>query len=130
MVETAKLFKMYDVKYARFKGTAFKELALQIGDVPYRELSTFEWNQDALGIRYRTYNVEDVHRAVYHSANAERWQKFRVSLKGLSTREKLYCLADYWKHCSRCFTNEIRVNNYIGALIRGGQLSSDLKVRM
>jgi hypothetical protein len=49
------------------------------------------------------------------------WQKFRLSLKGLSTNEKLKKLRSYKANNSgRCVT--VRVENYLNALRRGGQL--------
>lgn len=50
-----------------------------------------------------------------------RWQRFRVSLKGEPTPHKLEMLEDYLvAYWSR--TAQIRVDNYINALLRGGQL--------
>lgn len=58
------------------------------------------------------------------------WQRFRVSLKGTTTEHKLERLMNYWdsRHadmerrmeyeCTVC----IRVDNYLKALCRGGQL--------
>ncbi len=60
------------------------------------------------------------------AVKCDRWQKFRLSLKGVRTEEKLDRLNDYlenlvkagnisdWEYC--------RVDNYINALLRGGQL--------
>lgn len=71
---------------------------------------------------------------VLKAVHDEDWQAFRVSLKGKSTEEKLNLLEGYWlvQHaigsahtvkyeiitCAYC----IRVDNYIKALCRGGQL--------
>lgn len=51
----------------------------------------------------------------------EAWQKFRKSLKGLSTQAKLQKLK-LWKssHSGHCAT--VVVQNYINALKRGGQI--------
>ena len=51
------------------------------------------------------------------------WQKFRISLKGLSTTRKLDQL-DRWLHMSETIprARQVQVDNYIGALLRGGQL--------
>lgn len=77
-------------------------------------------------------------RRIAEAVDNEEWQKFRVSLKGHSTQSKLNMLRNYWtiedlgeKHigelvegpqvnldCDVC----IRVDNYIKALCRGGQL--------
>lgn len=51
----------------------------------------------------------------------DKWQAFRLSLKGLSTKDKLKKLDTYYrKHTDR--VNQVRVSNYINALLRGGQL--------
>jgi len=75
-------------------------------------------------------------RRIAQAVDNEEWQEFRVSLKGKSTAEKLTHLKRYWnnnvhghvikvsapvsqyEHCDYC----IRVDNYIKALCRGGQL--------
>lgn len=65
----------------------------------------------------------EVREAVYFAEGSHRWQLVRVSMKGLTTQEKLYMLHMYFlkhrgEHWVKC-----RVDNYIGALVRGGQLS-------
>lgn len=75
-------------------------------------------------------------RRIAQAVDNEEWQKFRVSLKGKSTAKKLQMLSYYYYeqaehthpldsitpydmvHCDVC----IRVDNYIKALCRGGQL--------
>lgn len=61
----------------------------------------------------------------------EEWQAFRVSLKGKPTQTKLELLKEYFegKVCGDCLVGRdnyddvcIRVDNYIKALCRGGQL--------
>ncbi len=134
----AKEFKDFDVKYKPFAGTALKTIERIGGKVaaeyiaasdhwPYMDRFTEEYSMS--GIRF----------AVYEAPGAEEWQKFRVSLKGLTTREKLYCLLWYWDihvvpGAGAHVTLEdwsrqvLRVNNYLGALKRGGQLNSELRV--
>jgi hypothetical protein len=56
--------------------------------------------------------------------NAE-WQAFRISLKGISTPQKLIRLAQ-WPRRERA--DVVRIDNYINALKRGGQLNMDLEV--
>lgn len=76
---------------------------------------------------------------IAQAVSDEEWQRFRLSLKGLPTKEKLQALDVYyssWPHthvtedlpggtstsgrddCDVC----IQVDNYIKALCRGGQL--------
>jgi hypothetical protein len=62
----------------------------------------------------------------------EQWQAFRVSMKGKSTETKIDMLKDYYEpnaehvngpllDCPVC----LRIDNYIKALCRGGQLYPD-----
>jgi len=71
-------------------------------------------------------------RRIAEAVDDEDWQRFRVSMKGTTTETKLSMLKKYWwdhhtkagmqdcgnKDCDVC----IRVDNYIKALCRGGQL--------
>ena len=54
------------------------------------------------------------------------WQKFRLSMKGVSTETKLQMLDTYRRtRVERDVYDrpeELRVDNYINALLRGGQL--------
>ena len=56
----------------------------------------------------------------------DKWQQFRLSLKGRTTWVKLDMLGDYVEahkvggHLTR--VQQVRVDNYINALLRGGQL--------
>jgi hypothetical protein len=73
-------------------------------------------------------------KRIAEAVDDEEWQKFRVSLKGQSTRDKLQKLREYYndeghgcafyephpENCDVC----IRVDNYLKALARGGQLVS------
>jgi len=58
----------------------------------------------------------------------DEWQAFRLSLKGVPTAEKLDQLDYYLKSTNPACTpeeahvREVRVDNYINALLRGGQL--------
>lgn len=70
---------------------------------------------------------ERIHKAV---SNQE-WQIFRISLKGKTTERKLQLLKEYFeeKVSGDCLDGTdsyddvcIRVDNYIKALCRGGQL--------
>lgn len=73
-------------------------------------------------------------RRIAEAVDDEAWQEFRVSLKGLSTQTKLWKLEEYIKsNCGAAHNTSldvrvpdcdycIRVDNYIKALCRGGQL--------
>lgn len=63
---------------------------------------------------------------IREAINDENWQRFRLSLKGLSTEAKLRRLDAYVSN--REVTGrynrveQVRIDNYINALLRGGQL--------
>lgn len=71
-------------------------------------------------------------RRIAQAVDDEGWQEFRISMKGVSTSGKIDMLGTYWieRHedvehemspeCDVC----IRVDNYIKALCRGGQLEA------
>ena len=134
----AKEFKLYDKKYGKYMGTAVKSIRNE-RVVDYAEISSIQ--QWPYMDRFtEEYSIATIRNAVYESGNdTEVWQKFRVSLKGLSTREKLFCLMDYWQIHVECgpgayvqlvqYQNHvIRVNNYLGALKRSGHLDNSLRV--
>jgi hypothetical protein len=64
--------------------------------------------------------------------NDSAWQKFRLSLKGKPTHEKLEQL-QYWRRqhlfCAEHEVlprrHQVQIDNYLNALKRGGQLSVD-----
>ncbi len=80
---------------------------------------------------------------VYHASDHLEWQLFRVSLKGLTTSEKLYMLDNRFDSLVQSIasnnpTGEVwveyklqkcRIDNYILALVRGGQLSSTFEIQ-
>lgn len=63
-------------------------------------------------------------RRIAEAVDDEDWQKFRLSMKGQSTERKLNMLEEYYNaHVGEDEDNvTIRVDNYIKALCRGGQL--------
>lgn len=128
----SKRFKQFDTRYAHHVGTALKTIERHGGRVPREDIERCtEWDEATFGA-YTIVEQVKVQWAVYEHPTAEEWQKFRVSLKGLSTKEKLYCLAwrlaQYNKAEAIYRLELIRVNNYLGALIRGGQLNANLEV--
>lgn len=135
----AKEFQLYSRKYAKLAGTALKTILTQENtpdDDRVRDVINGITEWPYMHHFTETYSISLIHYAVYEAPDTEEWQKFRVSLKGLSTREKLFCLGWYWDyHVSpsilRTYTVRfelIRVNNYLGALKRSGHLDSNLKV--
>lgn len=81
-------------------------------------------------------NGREVDEAVY-GVDCRDWQKFRVSLKGLPTRVKIMRLTRRWivneQHRTSLSLREycveqVRMQNYIGALRRGGLLDRGYRV--
>jgi hypothetical protein len=84
--------------------------------------------------------VTESSRLIAEAVDDEGWQRFRVSMKGKSTTQKLEMLKEYYEekvreqdvHSVDAFHQEhkwsdgcwvcIRLDNYIKALARGGQL--------
>lgn len=71
-----------------------------------------------------------------HCVRDAAWQKCRLSMKGVTTSEKLAILHAWWdRHHGKAFTSagtdicEIQVSNYLGALRRGGQLDDENRLR-
>jgi hypothetical protein len=86
--------------------------------------------------------VTETSRKIADAVDNEEWQEFRLSLKGISTQEKLDKLRVYWEEYARHESPDdpenmllpekndirerawrfVRVDNYLKALARGGQL--------
>lgn len=78
----------------------------------------------------------DYTRRIAEAVDDEGWQQYRVSMKGKPTAEKLLALREYWldeldkaqyildeaRKMKRIEDIQIRIDNYIKALSRGGQL--------
>jgi len=77
-----------------------------------------------------TWSQKEIQYAVYEAEGFLEWQEFRVSMKGCTTHEKLYML-DRWLFVKgrTSWLQKCRVDNYIGALVRGGQLGITLAVQ-
>ena len=63
---------------------------------------------------------------IWKAVNNEHWQSVRVSMKGTTTQEKLNTCRTYYIMYAPVQTEErevdIRIDNYLKALCRGGQL--------
>lgn len=135
----AKEFKNYDKLFAKDKGTAFWQLPLEYRQKRDPQGAVIKsitcWTSlchsyDKMAHFTEAYSHDQIRAATYEHPNSEHWQKFRVGLKGLATREKLWCLLMYrtWMCNAQPMwedTIHIMVNNYLGALKRGGQLATD-----
>lgn len=88
----------------------------------------------ANSIRTPKQGVTVTSQRIARAVDNEEWQKFRISLKGRSTMDKLGMLRAYWASNAPAQMvlgnididmNDdvcIRIDNYIKALCRGGQL--------
>ena len=121
----AKEFKEFNKKYAHLIRTDAAEdstmrMAAELIKAWPHKVS--QWNHD------------QVRFAVYIAPSADEWQQFRVSLKGQSTAMKLarldlrYIAAEHAPNQADWELEKIRIDNYIGALVRGGQLNSKLEI--
>lgn len=126
----AKEFKEWDKRFSRQELESERHRWLPAHVMPSAVMVFDHWPHEV-----QRWDREYVQMCVYHAADADHWQRFRVSLKGMTTREKLYCLNEYGKMF--VVKNEIwhnkkmqmcRIDNYIGALVRGGQLDSNHRV--
>jgi hypothetical protein len=73
-------------------------------------------------------------RRIAEAVDNEAWQRFRVSMKGKSTSEKLDMLEAYYDNqvdennlvADDIEDVKLRIDNYIKALCRGGQLEAGM----
>ena len=135
--QTEKNFKKYERKYRDLIGSALQNIIATHGRIAQEDIDESDhWparDIHFIAIKPHLSQIEVSH-AVYESDTADEWQKFRVSLKGLTTKEKMYCLIWRWIHHSvdqqpmEKYREIIRIQNYLGALVRSGNLNSDLRV--
>ena len=83
--------------------------------------------QDRWEHEVSSYTMDEVH----HYIKDDNWQRFRLSLKGISTMGKLAKLRMYraghgGNEIGRKY--RVQIDNYINALKRGGQLDMNCKV--
>ena len=133
----AKEFKNWDKVFSKDQIQSMRNIWL---DEESCSFGTDKWFTNALEhMGYEShYTVGEVRDAVYNASDANEWQCFRVAMKGLSTREKVFMLHRRWNDMHTLLgvggihANEddwqiekLRIHNYIGALKRGGQLIED-----
>ena len=124
-----KEFKDFDTIFAANRAQTMNNIEKSHGKIAAEDwVDKKSWYEFAPNWVYQSSFVHsEISFAVYYSDDSEDWQKFRVGLKGLVTEAKLYCLAWYYSQ-EPTELKRLRVNNYLGALVRGGQLNSDLKI--
>lgn len=119
----AKEFKDYDRAFTKAQ-IMNKRRQYLFGD--HSEIKSWEH-----AVEIAVWSNDFIRQAVYFVYDAEEWQLFRVSLKGLSTQEKLLMLENRWNVWVKDNTTttehrdveKCRIDNYLGALVRGGQLA-------
>lgn len=133
---TRRKFKQYDEVFKAYYGLTLAAIEMHDGKKYTQEIAAItRWEGDTIGLPFHfDYTNEEIARAVYLASTASHWQMFRVGLKGLSTPTKLFCLRHRWANRSTIYSEEelkleeIRINNYLGALIRSGYLNAELYV--
>ncbi len=76
-------------------------------------------------VRMETLSPQEIGDAVYVVKDHRDWQHLRTSMKGLTTKQKMWALHEYLYDIACVVTDRnrwVRVVNYINALKRGGQL--------
>lgn len=129
-----KRFKAFDRMFKNqlhqlIRGVPIKELAEAAQVVKQWPDVITPWDHDTVSY------------CVYEAPDHDDWQLFRVSLKGLSTAEKLYMLKEYYKwqlartapgqmngEMRQMSVVQCRIDNYLGALRRGGQLDMENRI--
>lgn len=125
-----KRFKQYDKLYQHLRNTFYSQEADE------KLIRVFAEDRLTWPYGYNQPSPDDVRDAVYLCNTAHEWQAFRVSLKGQTTKMKVARLI--WRYVHNISTHHhesaefkrevVRINNYIGALIRGGQLNVNLEI--
>lgn len=129
---STKTFVQFEREHSHLKGTALKQCVQARGRIaPEDIVESNHFAYDDLKFpRFSNLTQAEIHSAVYVVESADKWQQFRVSLKGLTINEKLYCLMSRWIHHSWYLDSVekeyeiVRIQNYLGALIRSGHLNS------
>ncbi len=133
----AKEFKNFDTMFSKEELAATRKRYGINSDIVYADgepgspKSIKKWENSVL-----SWTNQQIREAVYLVPSSLDWQRFRVSLKGLSTQEKLYMLDKRLGEALMHVKDEqesiyecCRIDNYIGALVRGGQLDTDYNIK-
>lgn len=117
----AQEFKAFDKKYAKHHNSLIWDYEKDLEGID-------QWAHMSWWKVQEKPSHADVRHAVYEAAGFEDWQKFRVSLKGNTTKMKLARVQAFWEHNFNDELAHIRVWNYLDALKRGGLVDQELKV--
>ena len=75
---------------------------------------------------YRKINFVSRYDVIVHCVNDFEWQMFRIkTLKGSTTEQKLLLLLNWLNKHMESFAAQCQVDNYLGALKRGGQIDAE-----
>lgn len=130
-----KRFKEWENKFTTVEIVASRQKWLYNGSIEADRCSYVKWP-----VKVAQWEQEFVQYCVYELHDPREWQLFRVSMKGLTTYEKLYMLHNrFITLCEEPSSKDevawhvykiekCRIDNYIGALVRGGQLNSNLEI--
>ena|ERR1700748_527465 len=125
----AQEYKAFDIKHKNNRGKTFENICKSHGrpaDEDWVNIKSFE---DAHpGYYLIVHSRESIRAAVYRAPGADEWQFFRVGLHDIDTKQKLYCLAWYYSQDTKDYLRRVRIDNYLGALIRGGILDNNLRI--
>lgn len=133
----AKEFKHFDTMFSKAEIEDCRKKWLYNGSTKEDRMGYKRWDR-----KVDSWTNDFIRSCVYLVSDSLEWQLFRVSLKGLETSEKLYMLDNRYQqlvdfNASDTPTGEqwtqykiqkCRIDNYILALVRGGQLNSSLEV--
>lgn len=140
-----KRFKEYDIKYKQLRNTFMAYETDKLDWIKQQASSCSGLTM--LMLMIRTFDRDTVHKIVYEMPCAENWQRFRVSLQGQSTALKVVRLQYRWVTMQDMvqdllnkgmfttadadqllYFEEVRINNYLKALRRGGQLDGQYRI--
>jgi len=74
-------------------------------------------------MNFKNFFIEQTHKEIAKAVHHDDWQRFRKSLKGLSTSSKLSKLSHWVSKKGGTKTAKLQASNYRGALRRGGLLT-------
>lgn len=125
----AKEFKDYDKHYSELKHTTLFWERYTVEFVEHAGKTVTKWT----GKPPSSWSPSEIRNSVYGEDSDHPdldvliWQQFRVSLKGFSTGAKLFRLKNYQKRFTAGGV-DCRVDNYLGALKRGGYLNDKYEI--
>lgn len=125
----AQEFKNFDKEFAHNRGKTFENICKSHGRPANSDWDRVCNFKDLIpNYDYAIGDARSIRNAVYFAPGARDWQFFRVGLHDLGTRQKLWCLAWYLSQEPKDYLRRIRVDNYLGALVRAKILDENLRI--